>query len=120
MLTVQDAKDLVEKKLEKRQGTTKPIITTTQLRKFLSAVNLLTNRIEMFPDEELSSELINEIQYLRVKLAYQAGRFNPVKDFAEKSKLDEEIQKIKTKREYMALARYLEAVVAYHKFNGGN
>ena len=63
-----------------------------------------------------------EIKYLKVKIAYQAGRDKNkiVKNFVEKAKLFERIDKIGNSfAEYENFARYIEALVAYHKFYGG-
>ena len=68
-----------------------------------------------------------EIKFLKVKLAYQIGRAdagrnkpNPVRDFADKSGLITEIDKIgNSLGKYENFARYVEALVAFHKFYGG-
>ncbi len=89
-------------------------LTVSQLRKFLSAVNAISNKIQILP--ELTEDIKNEIQYLRVKLAYQAGRNNS-KYLQEE--LDPKIKNIKTKKDFEDFASLMEAIVAYHKFNGG-
>jgi CRISPR-associated protein Csm2 len=112
MTVIEEAKKLVE------DGKTKGV-TTSQLRKFLSAVNSVTNKVQICKEQVLPANLINEIQYLRVKLAYQAGRYREVRDFALNSKLDSIIKDIKTKDGYLDFARYVEAIIAFHKFNKG-
>jgi CRISPR-associated protein Csm2 len=112
MTGINEAQTLVD------SGGTKNV-TTSQLRKFLSAVNSVSNKIQIWDKEELSNDLINEIQYLRVKLAYQAGRYGDVRKFALASGLDNKIKDIKTKKDYLDFARYMEAIIAFHKFEGG-
>lgn len=107
--------------------TNKIDLTTGQIRKFLTAVNSLTSKIEVYKAqnekfEELPLNFEMEIKYLKVKIAYQAGRDKnkTVKKFVEKAGLFERIDKIgKSFTEYENFARYIEALVAYHKFYGG-
>ena len=70
---------------------------------------------------ELTPTLASEVKYLKVKLAYQAGR-NPrtVRPFLEAARLREWIDGIGTEiRAYEEFAHYVEALVAYHKYHGG-
>lgn len=100
-------------------------LTTSQIRKFLSAVNVINNRVlaykaQNYQSAALSVELTNEIKYLKVKLAYQAGREKNVKDFIAKAKLFDKIDEIgNSLKRYEEFAKYIEAIVAYHKFAGG-
>ena len=107
------------------------ILTTSQIRKFLVAVNALTNKITVYRSlhegaMQLSPILASEVKYLKVKLIYQVGReqkqkrTNPIKDFVEKARLKEWIDGIGTDiRAYEKFAHYVEALVAYHKYHGG-
>lgn len=100
-------------------------LTTNQIRKFLTAVNTLTNKITLYRHQqeqtrELSEDLAKEVRFLKVKLAYQVARGNKgVKRFAEDTRLKEYIDMVGTDlKEYMAFAQFIEALVAYHKFYG--
>lgn len=104
-------------------------ITTSQIRKFLSAVNSVANKVQN-EKEELNAALADEIQYLRIKLAYQAGResvprnfHGEVKDFGLhhlQNVLDEELKKVgASKSEFEKFNRLVESIVAYHKYYGG-
>ena len=100
-------------------------LTTNQIRKFLTAVNTLTNKITLYRHQqeqtrELSEDLAKEVRFLKVKLAYQVARGNKgVKRFAEDTQLKEDIDTVGTDlKEYMAFAQFIEALVAYHKFYG--
>ncbi len=119
MATIEEAKNIVENKIDKKKDGKTPKITTSQLRKFLSAVNAISNKVQITTEEKLSQELINEIQYLRVKLAYQAGRYDEVRDLMIKANLDTEIKNIKTKQDFINFARFIEAIIAFHKYNKG-
>ena len=106
-------------------------LKTNQIRKFLTAVNGLTNKITVYraqnpQDKELPDALAEEVKYLKVKIAYQVGRgasgynHNSVKEFVEYADLIKRIDKIgKSIAEYQKFAHYIEALVAYHKFYGG-
>ena len=111
-------------------GNTTIALKTSQIRKFLTAVTLLSNRIALEQAKngqgtELSDKLANEVKYLKIKIAYQAGRDNTrekaVKNFFQKAGLSERIDRIGMDVEkFRQFARYVEALVAYHKFYGGS
>lgn len=119
---------------EAQKSNGSKMVTTSQIRKFLTAVNRVNGKIDQFKNGNKSSasgripeDLQMEIKFLKVKLAYQIGRAdsgryraNPVKEFADKSGLVGEIDKIGDSLErYENFARYVEALVAFHKFYGG-
>ena len=108
-------------------------LKTNQIRKFLTAVNAITNKVNVYKAKhldatELPDELAGEIQFLKVKAAYQAGKErenkkhkNNVKEFMEQSKMKHHIEGIGTSiSKYEEFAHYVEALVAYHKIYGGN
>lgn len=105
-------------------------VKTAQIRKFLTAVNSLTNKIAVYriqhgQVEVLPEHLAAEVKYLKVKIAYQVGRneggwSNPVRKFVDASGLLARIDGIGTSIEkYEAFSRYVEALIAYHKYYGG-
>lgn len=100
------------------QRRNEPSISVSQIRKFLSAVNGIQNKLSAIESEEIPEKLADEIQYLRIKLAYQAGRNNDVKPLQKV--LDPEIQEIgRNKKKFEEFATLIESIVAYHKFYGG-
>lgn len=110
---------------ENRKGEKVMYLTSSQIRKFLTAVNCMENKVSIYKAAnpgilELTEELAMEIKYLKVKLAYQAGREKEVKIFVEKAQLMHRIDRIgKNLRAFEEFSRYMEALVAYHKFHGG-
>ena len=79
------------------------MVTTSQIRKFLTAVNRVNGKIDQIGRADSGR-----------------NRANPVKEFADKSGLIGEIDKIGDSLErYENFARYVEALVAFHKFYGG-
>ena len=123
--TAREAEDIILD--QKARGNGRLALTTSQIRKFLAAVNALTNKIDMFrtrgeKSDVLTPELAAEVKFLKVKLAYQAGKDQRgnVRDFVEKAQLRQRLDRIGTSiRAYENFARYMEALVAYHKFHGG-
>ena len=110
----------------KKVGGGELVITKSQIRKFLAAVNALTNKVDVYRAQnpgaaELSPALASAVKYLKVQLVYQAAREpKKVKPFVETARLKERIDAIGTDlRAYEDFAHYVEALVAYHKFYGG-
>jgi len=100
-------------------------LTTSQIRKFLSGVNVVKNKVDVYlttaeDKTVLSEELADEIKFLKVNIMYQAGREKNVKTFMKKARLDEIIDDIGTSTaEFSKFCKYIEALVAFHKFYGG-
>lgn len=127
---VNDARNVVQS-LQRKNN--KPELTTSQIRKFLAAVNAIENRFRVWQNRMLREgndpvtlppDLANEIKFLKVKLAYQAGRERnrqgPVNDFLEKSRVLERIDAIgNDSAKFREFARWVEAIAAYHKYEGG-
>lgn len=107
------------------KNTKYKMVTKAQIRKFLTAVNAVTGEVEQYrllqQGTKLPEDLRMQVKFLKVKLAYQIGRMGtPVKDFNEEAKLMEWIDGIGDSVEkYQKFARYVEALVAFHKFYGG-
>ena len=109
------------------------LVTTSQLRRFLTAVNNISGKLMRWRNEtggqeqELPESLAAEISYLWVKLAYQIGRAgpaderrNPVFAFAKEAGLEKKIKAVgREAAKYEGFASYMEALVAFHKFYGG-
>lgn len=111
------------------RGRDKIDLTTGQIRKVLTAINSLNNKIVVYKSQnetitELSEELASEVKFLKVKIAYQVGRDRnrgtPVKVFVEKAELFKRIDAVANSIvAWENFSRYVEALVAYHKFYGG-
>lgn len=98
--------------------------TTSQLRQILSSAAIVKNKIdrENASSDNLSTDIQNEIQYLKLKLVYQMGREPKLKDAFNGQKginLPAIIQNIgNSKDKYNRFYRLLESIVAYRKFAG--
>ena len=69
---------------------------------------------------QLDEELQMEIEFLRVNMSYQAGRDNLVREFIEKADLLNMVKDINGDiKAFEKFCKYVEALVAFHKFYGG-
>lgn len=102
-------------------------LKTNQIRKILSEVNKIKNKVEVLAargeikDDRLPDEIVSDLRALKVKVVYQYGRGDVnVKRFVEKSELLNEIEQINaSKKAFELFSSYVEALVAYHKYEGG-
>lgn len=100
-------------------------LKTNQIRKILTAVNILKNKVDIYKianpqAKKLDEELQMEIEFLRVSISYQAGRENLVREFVEKADLLNMVKNINGDiKAFENFCRYIEALVAFHKFYGG-
>lgn len=84
-----EAEAVIQKlRVADKKGNLKIEVTTRQLRKILAAVNMLNNKVDIQRTKEpgataLPSDLAAEVQYLKVRVAYQAGRDKVVRKFVD-------------------------------------
>lgn len=132
MDNVKKAEEVMEK-LSKDNN----LVTTTQIRRFLTAVNQVSGKVEKWKrdkkvgfHEALPEELQAQIKYLKVKIAYTIGRekasnkksnnSGKAELFFTESGLLEIIDSIGSDiKKYENFASYVEALVAFHKYYGG-
>ena len=68
----------------------------------------------------MSDDLAGRIEYLRIRVVYEAGREQSVKDFIMQAKILDILKEIKgSRKNYILFNRYMESLVAFHKFYGG-
>lgn len=111
-------------------------ISTSKIRDLLSQVNELYNDITLESGEILDEKYVERIRHLKVKMIYDAGRdlqqlnrferkdprFKEGKltYFYKKTGLLKMVGEIGNSRErFLDYCKYFEALVAYHKFYGG-
>ncbi|MBR1692149.1 MAG: type III-A CRISPR-associated protein Csm2 [Lachnospiraceae bacterium] len=95
-------------------------ITTSKIRNLLAMTADIYNEV-LGMSEELPEEVCSRIDYLRVRFVYECGR-DPmlVKTFVEQAGLIEALKEINgSRKNFILFNRYLEALVAYHRFYGG-
>lgn len=128
---VKEAEEAIKKsRIERRNVRTGQtdlvlMLKTSQIRKFLTAVNSIRNEISSYKvqhpgTQKLPEDIAAQIKFLKVKAAYQMGREKAVKDFMLKAEIMKKIDAIGDDMAAFDLfANYMEALVAYHKFYGG-
>lgn len=95
-------------------------VTTSKIRNLLSLVSEIYNKENIRTDKELMPDSVVSLNLMRVRVAYECGRDNAVKDFVAKTKLLEYLKGISRDRaDLIRFAHYLEALVAYHRYLGG-
>lgn len=104
------AEHLMEGYLKKPEGAK---LTTSKLRGIYAMVMNVYTKINSVQDFERYK---SDIQYLKVRMAYEAGREESVKTFLAKTKLMDVLGKVETYEQFLLYCRYAESLVAYFKF----
>lgn len=98
------------------------MVTTSKLRNILSMTADIYNDV-LGMNENLSDEINSRIDYLRVRCVYEYGRDDKdrlLKSFMDEAEILTALKEIKGSRSrYILFQRYIEALVAFHKFYGG-
>ena len=109
-----DAAEKVILELKAEKGN---VISTSKIRNLLSMVMDIYNVENLRGDPTLLEESIRDLTMARIRMIYEAGREQAVKDFLKKAKLLEYIKEIGSSRtKFIAFTQYMEALVAYHRF----
>ncbi|KIX91208.1 CRISPR-associated protein Csm2 [Staphylococcus microti] len=94
-------------------------LTTSKLRGLLENVNRLHTIVFNVAGDELSADFIDELEYLKVKFYYEAGREKTVDTFLSKTFMIQIIDKViekRSKKYFLDYCKYFEALVAYAKY----
>ena len=118
MTTMTDTGNYVED-AEKVMEKLKDVITTSQIRNLLAMTAEIYNDVRLLRDENLDAPTLERVAYLRMRCVYEAWRKESVKSFIKESGILDELKEIKTKKEFVAFAHYMEALVAWHRYKGG-
>ena len=117
-LTEETYVDIAEntiEKLKKQEG--KNIVTTSQIRNLLAMTMDIKNDILESEKGPLSPEILGRIQYLKIRILYEAGRTPSVKALVEEANLRGALDALgKTRKGYLLFCRYMEALVAFRKY----
>jgi CRISPR-associated protein Csm2 len=119
---VDEAEKVILKLKDKKDRKNKPIplVTTSKLRNLLAMTADIYNEVMNNNGDRLSEEIGARIEYLRVRFLYEAGRETAVKSLVEEAGILQILKEIgNSKKNYILFNRYMEALVAFHKFNGG-
>lgn len=103
-----------------RNGNPTLSLTTSKIRNLLSMTAELKTDAQHSRESALSADMQSRVQYLKMRIAYEAGREPKVKEFVVRTDLLSYISEIGQDRGKLLLfCDYMEALTAYHKFYGG-
>ncbi len=95
-------------------------LSTSQIRNLLSMSADIYNMVMDCNGDAMTEDILSKIQYLKIRMVYESGRTPAVKRFIDIADLLKIIDEIgKSKKNYILYAKYMEALVAYHRFYGG-
>ena len=117
---VDKAEQAIKKLRELKDQKNVPIVTTSKIRNLLSMVSDIYNDVLNVKEEKLNREVIGRINYMKLRFYYEAGREESVKRLLTTAKAFELLNEIGNSRSnYILFSRYMEALVAFHRFYGG-
>lgn len=106
-------------KVDKR-GKKVDIATTTQIRNLLAMSADIYNCVILLKSDKLTDDIVSKIEYLKIRMVYEAGRDEKVKSLIETAELLDCINEINgSKKNFILFNHYMEAIVAYRKYLGG-
>lgn len=109
--------DLIEQSRMRGRGE---IVTTSKIRNLLAMTADIYNQVLNHTSEKLNTKLVGDIEYLRVHFLYECGREPKVRALVEKAQILEILKEIgASKKNYLLFSRYMEALVAFHRYYGG-
>ncbi len=122
-----DYVDHAESVIKKLKAKTNPktgrpvaMVTTSKIRNLLAMTDDIYNEVTNLQEERLSEEIKSRIEYLRVRFIYECGREQTVRDFVEEAGIIEILKSLDgTRKDYILFTRYMESLVAFHKYYGG-
>ena len=111
--------DLVEKS-RTPQGKVN-MVTTSKIRNLLSMTADIYNDVIASMEETLDADVTGRIAYLRVRFVYEVGRDpKQVKNFVDSAQILDHLNDIgNSRKKYILFSRYMEALIAFHKYYGG-
>lgn len=97
-------------------------LTTSKLRNLLALSSDIYNMVMQQNKDVLTEEVKSRIEYLKVRFLYEAGRDEKgVKQLVENANLLGVLKNVKgSKKNYILFNRYMEALVAFHRYYGGD
>lgn len=119
---VDEAEKVIKQLKDKkdRNGRTVQMVTTSKLRNLLAMTADIYNVVMNEKDDKLSEDICSRIEYLRVRFMYEAGREPSVRNLVDESGIVEVLKGVNgSKKKYIIFNRYMEALVAFHKYYGG-
>ena len=129
MVTEENYVDIAEnvilqlKKEKQKNGKELGLLTMSQIRNMLSMCADIYNQIVSQTntrDNDLNDEIRERINYLKIRFVYEAGRDKKVNVFVKNAYILENLKEIRgSKQKFLLFHQYMEALVAFHRFYGG-
>lgn len=95
-------------------------LTTSKIRNLLAMAATLKTDAQHSREDKLSDDLQSRVQYLKMRIAYEAGREQTVLNFEKKAHLLDHISEIgDNRKKLLVFCEYMEALTAYHRYYGG-
>lgn len=119
---VEEAERVIMKLKNEKDSRNRPValVTTSKLRNLLAMTADIYNEVMSQNDDGLNEDICSRIEYLRVRFLYEAGRENAVKKLVEEADIIEILKRVNgSRKKYILFNRYMEALVAFHKYYGG-
>ena len=103
-----------------KQGKVVAMVTNSKIRNLLSMSADIYNQVLDCKEDKLPQELNGRIEYLRIRFIYECGREPKVKAFVKQAEILEILKEIRqSKKNYLLFSKYMEALIAFHKYYGG-
>lgn len=114
---------VLKTEIKDKKGRPVNMLTTSQIRNLLSVSADIYNEImndSVEKGDKLPAELSGRINYLKVRFIYEAGRDSKVRNFVETAEILKILDSIQgSRKNYLLFSRYMEALVAFHRYYGG-
>lgn len=122
--TAQNVINRLVKRVEEgrtKKGPRVSLVTTSKIRNLLAMTSDIYNQVINIHGDCLDPQICEQIEYLRVRVIYEVGRGDDsVRDFIREAKILEILKEIRnSKKNFLLFSRYMEALVAFHRFYGG-
>ena len=113
----EEAIKLLANKKDPKSNKPVDVVTTSKLRNLLGMVSDVYNDVLDVKEEKLGRDIIERINYMRLRFYYEAGREPSVKNLLETAKVFEVLKDVGSSRKnYILFSRYMEALVAFRKY----
>jgi CRISPR-associated protein Csm2 len=96
------------------------LVTTSKIRNLLAMTAEIQTEVRNSQEEKLDNQIMERINYLKVRFVYEAGRDQGVRKLVETARILEHLSEIRnSKQQYIIFSTYMEALVAFRKYYGG-
>lgn len=93
------------------------VVSTSKIRNLLAMTADIYNDAVNTNDDSLPSDIVGRINYLRVRVIYEAGREPQVNSLVDSAQILEHIRDIgNSRKQYILFSRYMESLVAFRKY----